>query len=620
MDSADSQARLNSHVERFRDRSSLFRERVKTASRHAALVAGLRLLTAGISIGSFIYAVAAGGRTADIAVVAAGIAAALFALLIVYHDRLKARVRDLGARAELNELALLRIERNWSRLPRADWGEVPADHPYALDLDVFGSASLVQLIPPVSVLARRTLRSWLLEAAHPADILSRQRSIAELRDLVTLREDLAAQSRRIVAPATVMDNLQSWADSDGSTQLVSRAAWVAGSALAVAVALAVAESLRWVVGPLWVLPLAVGRVALRPFTTSIRDTVRPLAGRAHALGVWSELARTLSGPAFESEALQRVQESLGRDNEAAWLQIRRLGILAEWAAVRASPTMHLVLQVLVFWDVWIATIAVRWRRANGGHVRQWFSAISTGESLAALGSVASENPDWTFPELSEPHPAVYAARGLGHPLLPAVTRVSNDVSLGPDGTLVLVTGSNMAGKSTFLRAIGTNLVLAQMGSAVCAEELRLSQFRLFTVVRVTDSLERGVSYFMAELQRLKQAVDAASTPDPRPLLYLFDEILQGTNSAERLIAARRVLLHLISAGAVGVVNTHDLTLADAPAFEGRVRHVHFQEQIQSNGAGTHMTFDYRARTGKATSTNALKLLALVGLGDGSHTE
>jgi DNA mismatch repair ATPase MutS len=231
--------------------------------------------------------------------------------------------------------------------------------------------------------------------------------------------------------------------------------------------------------------------------------------------------------------------------------------------------------------------------------------------------LAHDNPAWRFPELDE-HADRLTAVALGHPLLPAATRVANDVTVGPPGTLLLVTGSNMSGKSTLLRAIGLNVVLAQAGAPVCAERLTMPLVEVRTSIRLADSLERGVSLFMAELERLKEIVDAArETARPRPLLYLLDEILHGTNTAERLIAARAVLGHLVRAGAIGAVTTHDLTLAADGALAAASHPVHFTEQVTTgNGdVASAMTFDYRLRPGLATSTNALKLLALVGLAE-----
>ncbi len=279
--------------------------------------------------------------------------------------------------------------------------------------------------------------------------------------------------------------------------------------------------------------------------------------------------------------------------------------------------LYFALQLATLWDFHLVHRLERWQRSTGKDVRRWLDALGALAALAALATLAHDNPDWTFPELSDGAPASFEARALGHPLLPQRVRVANDVTVGPPGTFLLVTGSNMAGKSTLIRAIGLNVVLAQCGGPVCAARLRCSPLDVHSAIRVQDSLERGVSYFMAELQRLKQVVDAAraAPASGRTLLYLLDEILQGTNSAERTIAARRILRYLISAGAIGAITTHDLTLADTESLARSRVDVHFTEQLRDGAAGSTMWFDYRLRPGVATSTNALKLLEMVGLPD-----
>jgi DNA mismatch repair ATPase MutS len=276
---------------------------------------------------------------------------------------------------------------------------------------------------------------------------------------------------------------------------------------------------------------------------------------------------------------------------------------------------HAVLQLLGLWDFHVLAALERWQLASGSHARDWLDALGDAEALSALATLAYDNPDWAMPELVDGEPRV-EAQSLGHPLLPARTCVSNDITVGPPGTFVIVTGSNMSGKSTLLRAIGTNVVLAQAGGPVCAASMRLTPVDIWTSIRIDDSLEAGVSLFMAELRRLKRIVDAARDPArPRPLLYLLDEILHGTNTAERRVAARRVVTYLLDAGAIGAVTTHDLTLADDPTLERAAERVHFTERFVQENGRTTMTFDYRLRPGLATSANALKLLALIGLGD-----
>ncbi|HEV2108478.1 MAG TPA: hypothetical protein VGR16_09480, partial [Thermomicrobiales bacterium] len=229
-------------------------------------------------------------------------------------------------------------------------------------------------------------------------------------------------------------------------------------------------------------------------------------------------------------------------------------------------------------------------------------------------------PAWAFPGV---HAGIdrLEAKGIAHPLLPH-GRVANDVTVGPPGTFLLVTGSNMSGKSTLLRAIGTNAVLAGAGAPVCGQSLCMPPVTIGTSGHVEDSLAEGVSFFMAELQRLKQVVDVASATREAGgrFLFLLDEILQGTNTAERQIAARRIIQHLLTQGAIGAVSTHDLTLAETASLRAAARPIHFRETFETGPAGATMSFDYLAREGIATSSNALRLMELVGLDIGRDEE
>jgi DNA mismatch repair ATPase MutS len=240
------------------------------------------------------------------------------------------------------------------------------------------------------------------------------------------------------------------------------------------------------------------------------------------------------------------------------------------------------------------------------------------ETLSALATLAHDHPDWAYPTFATDGAVELKGNALGHPLIPPSECVRNDVSVGPPGTFLFVTGSNMSGKSTLLRALGTNAVLAAAGAPVCAASLRLPPVRVYTSMRIEDSLEEGISLFMAELLRIKQVVEAAASTDGagRPVLYLIDEILHGTNTAERRIAARGVVRHLLGSGAIGAVSSHDLTLAEAPEIESAAQAVHFREEVGSaDDAGAVLTFDFKLREGVATTRNALKLLEAVGLGE-----
>jgi DNA mismatch repair ATPase MutS len=287
------------------------------------------------------------------------------------------------------------------------------------------------------------------------------------------------------------------------------------------------------------------------------------------------------------------------------------------ADFRLSTWLYLPVQTFTLWDLHVWWGLERWRQRHGRHVRGWLEAIGRIEALSALASLAHDHPEWAFPTIHDT-PDERALRidagGLGHALLPNATRVVNDVAIGPKGRFLLVTGSNMSGKSTLMRAVGVNIVLAHAGAPVCAREMELPLVALHTSMRVADSLERGLSLFMASLVRLERIVRAAREAGPaRPVCYLLDEVLQGTNSAERRVAVRTIVDHLLASWAVGVVTTHDLDLARDPSFAAHAESVHLQETLAGTGDAVTMTFDYRLRPGPATGGNALQLLRLLGL-------
>jgi DNA mismatch repair ATPase MutS len=290
--------------------------------------------------------------------------------------------------------------------------------------------------------------------------------------------------------------------------------------------------------------------------------------------------------------------------------MRGLNRILGWAELRMSAGIfHFLIQASTLWDFHVLIALERWRRDNGARVRGWIDALAELDALSSLATAARDNPSWCMPRIDSG--VRVSAGSLGHPLIPDDRRVPNDAQVGPAGTVLLVTGSNMSGKSTLLRAIGLNVVLAQAGGPACAATLELPPCDLETSIRVTDSLELGLSYFMAALARLKGVVDAAEHARPgRVLLYLLDEILQGTNSAEREIAVLAVARHLIESGAIGAMTTHDLTLASREPLASAAHLVHFTEIVDEQG---RMQFDYRLREGIATSRNALRLMAMIGI-------
>jgi DNA mismatch repair ATPase MutS len=295
-------------------------------------------------------------------------------------------------------------------------------------------------------------------------------------------------------------------------------------------------------------------------------------------------------------------------------ELERLGRRVGWADIRYSSMAHAFLQAFFVWDVHVLDALEKWKALSGSHVRGWLEAVGNLEALAALAALHADNPKWCFPVVSEDDQQRVVARGLGHPLLPQDLCVGNDLEVGPPGTFLFVTGSNMSGKSTLLRAVGINAVLAQAGGPVCAEAMRLVPVKTQTSMRTADSLAEGVSQYMAELKRIRQVVEAAWTNAAGTVLFLLDEPLQGTNEAERRIAVQTILGHLVEAGAIGAVATHDLQLDQTDRLKLAAKAVRLEGVIREEPSGPLLTFDYVLNPGRATSTNALALLRAVGLG------
>jgi hypothetical protein len=540
---------------------------------------------------------------------------AAFAALVYWHARVEDRVAWYDALREVNLRAAARVARDWRRLPPGDApGEIDlSQHPYALDLDIFGRASLFQWLGPAATAGgRRTLALWLLRPAPTVEIVARQEAVAVLAPFEEWREHLAAHGLLAAgARQPEIDRFLEWAE--GAPVLGRHAGLLRAGVYTILGSLwtlAALHAAGVVASALWLIPLLAGIILSFAFAAPVQGAFDRAGGGQDALARYAALfEHAVTAPATTSR-LKGIRDKLSAEGAPAPRCMRRLNRILGFAALRrGAAILHFPIQAVTLWDFHVLFALERWRRGTGTHVRDWLQALSELDVLALLGAARHDNPQWCVPAVAPS--ALIDATALGHPLIPDDRRIANDVSVGPPGTVLLVTGSNMSGKSTLLRSIGLNVVLAQAGGVCCAARLSLPESDLQTSIRVQDSLELGLSYFMAALARLKGVVDAAQHERPgRVLVYLLDEILQGTNSAERAIAVRAVARHLLEAGAIGAMTTHDLTLAADEPLDSAARLVHFTEVVDDNGA---MRFDYRLRPGLATSRNALRLMQMIGI-------
>ena len=532
--------------------------------------------------------------------------AALFAALAVVHDGVLGALRVANRAAAWHELGIARLEDHWVGQGEAGERFRDADHPYALDLDIFGNGSLFQLLTTARTAAgEETLARWLLSGADAGEVRIRQAAVRDLAVRRQFREDLytlGADVRAAVESARLIE----WATTPA--QLGTGALRMGAGGLAAAVVAATVAAAAGLVPWTAALGLAVlNAVAGLLFS---RQTARVLHGTSvpsRELDVFAALAARVRRERFAAQRLQQLAGGLGAgagDPVRAARQLSRPVQMHEWQ----HNMIFAPIAAVLLWGLQCAAAVEAWRARHGQEVAGWLQSAGELEALASLATCHFGRPDDPFPELAEGDTPVYEAEGLAHPLLPRAAAVASDVSLGAEPQLLVVTGSNMSGKTTLLRTVGINAVLALAGGTVRARRLRLSPLVIGGTLRVQDSLLDGRSRFYAEITRLRRLVDMAR--GPTSLLFLLDELFHGTNSRDRLEGAHGVLRFFIGLQAVGLITTHDLALAGlADRLAPAAVNVHFEDQFEDG----KMTFDYRLRPGRATGTNALALMAAVGL-------
>lgn len=539
--------------------------------------------------------------------VVAGTSLATFIVLVVIHAVIVTRMAGIEIRLRLVERGPRRMAGDFADFPdRGDRFGEPG-HPNEGDLDLFGTASLYQLVTVAETGAGEgALAGFLSAPATAAEIAARQVAVKELAAMPRFREDLAVRGVESGTKGRAVDPFLQWAESTdpGPSPLLM----AAGQGLVGVTVLLLAGSQVAALGPihgLWVVSLIAQVVVYMVLRPKLAPILAPVSSPEAPLGRYRALLRLIEGPTFTAPRLAVLRASL--TDSSASRAIGRLERILGYADARHSGMLMILLETFLLWDVFCAAALLRWRATSGKEVRRWIHAVGELEALSSLATFAHEHPDFTFPSV-DAGALHFSAEGLGHPLIPPSRRVVNDVVIGTAGSALLITGSNMSGKSTLLRAIGVNAVLALAGAPVCARRLDLAECCVRTSMRIRDSLEEGVSHFYAELARLKDIVDAVNAGER--VIFLLDEVLHGTNSRERRIGASAIVLHLLDHGALGAVSSHDLGLADLEErSHGRVRNVHFQEQVEGN----RMTFDYRLLPGVVTSANALRLMKLIGI-------
>ena len=527
-----------------------------------------------------------------------------FVVLVVRHDRVIRQASVVARTIAFYERGLARIEDRWAG--GGDAGDRFRDdhHLYANDLDIFGAGSLFQLLSSARTRAgEETLATWLTCPASPPEIRARQEAVTELAPALDLREALALAGADVAASVDP-GHLTAWAEAPGTLRMPALrvVAVLFTAAVVAAAAYGLATGNYGVaVGVL----LAQALFAI-PQRARVQQVLHAAESPAHDLDVVAHVLARLEHETFASPRLAALRQELATSGVQASVAIRRLHRLVEWHDWQHNQ-FFAPLAAALLWGTHLAWAIERWRSRHGGHVRAWLRLVGEFEALSSLAAYRYEHPDDVWPAIGEGD-ARFDARALGHPLLPNARMVRNDVALSAVTPLLIVSGSNMSGKSTLLRTVGINAVLALAGAPVRAESLRLTPLAIGATLRIQDSLQEGRSRFYAEITRIRDIADTAT--GPLPLLFLLDELFHGTNSHDRMAGAAGVLRSLAERGAIGLITTHDLALTSIAADLGsRAVNVHFEDHFE----GGQIQFDYRVKPGPVTRSNAIALMRAVGL-------
>ncbi|MFL5341319.1 MAG: MutS-related protein [Gemmataceae bacterium] len=501
---------------------------------------------------------------------------------------------------------LARLEERWAGQGEAGTRYLTDSHLYAADLDLFGAGSLFERLCDARTRGGQdTLAAWLLAPASSDVIRDRQAAVADLRRRLGLREELALLGE--VLPAGIdTTSLIDWAEAH--SKLPQR--WGRRLLDALTLLVGITILLTVIFWPDGLIPLAGALLLQGGFVLwhlqRTRDVLKVVERRARDLMELAAILARIERESFSSPHLQRLQASLKSAGLPPSRQLARLANLVDLLNARMNQFFWPFV-ILLMWGTRMAYSIEAWRRECGYAVRHWFGVIGEVEAFLSLAAFSFESPQDPFPEIVAAGP-LYEASALGHPLIPRGQCICNDVTLGRELQLLVVSGSNMSGKSTFLRTVGVNAVLALAGGTVRADSLRLSPLAVGATLRIQDSLQAGKSRFYAEITRIQQIVETAK--GPLPLLFLLDELLHGTNSHDRAIGAEAIVRALLDRGAVGLITTHDLTLAHiADNLTTRAANVHFADQLIDG----KMIFDYQMRPGVVRHSNAIELMRAVGL-------
>ena len=541
-----------------------------------------------------------------------------FAILMKEHNQATYQKQHAMFLTEINEQETLRQQNQLATFPDGR-AFIRRDHPYVADLDVFGSHSLYQLLNRTTTESgSERLAGWLSEAASEAVIQERQQAVQELAPKLAWRQELQASGKHFTNSQSDFRKLLAWLDEPVHLLPHATKYRAVSVILAVLTTLALLYHMRFAYASDFLLnslPLIAMVIVNVMFLKRLKPVAEAIINSTHenvkTLGGYQALIGKIEAEEFQSPRLQQLQVAFRQDNFSASQEINALKKILEVAQLKGTESMggnnvYPVINILWLIDPHWIIRAERWKTRNRAYVKAWADAVGTFEALSSLAGFAHANPSYTFPEVKA-GACTIRFTALGHPLLPPDRRVCNDFHLRSSDNIVMITGSNMAGKSTFLRTVGANLVLALAGAPCCAYSGEVTVMQLFSSMRTQDNLEEGVSSFYAELKKIEQLLKLIQSGEP--VFFLLDEMFKGTNSKDRHRGGFSLIKQLQELNAFGIISTHDLELADEAGKHALVTNYSFNSDIREG----EMTFDYRLTPGLCRDFNASELMRRSGI-------
>ncbi|MDV3425840.1 MAG: DNA repair protein [Bacillota bacterium] len=597
---------MDSPYNKYTERLRIYKNLINEQSKSIKIIEYLRFFTFLIGLSITIYTFFIKSYFIGMGIFIVSLA--VFIYLVTEHNKAVNKRKYAAALKDINEKSLKRLNGEWKDFKDEGAEFKDSSHNYSDDLDIFGKGSLFQWINSTrTFIGREKLKERLRSPlSNTSDIKMTQQSLQELAADLEWRQQFEAEGMVIPGQSINLKELYNWAEDRNELYTKS---WlillirILPCLTLILITLAYFTSFMDFKLPVFMIILQL--IILKIDAKKRNDAFKSIYKYKDNINVYLRLLSLITDKDFKSDYLKKLKDSLvDNEDRGAVKAIKKLSDIYDRISNRDN-IMFLIFNILLLWDYQCMTSFEKWKISSGRNLENWFDVIGQFESLGSISNIIYDNPKWTIPLVTESD-FIVKAEGLGHPLL-GDKRVCNDMKISKDKNILLITGSNMSGKSTFLRTIGINLVLSYIGTVVCADKFECSLMKIITCMRISDNLENNISSFYAEILRIKMIVEESGKNEK--VFFLLDELFKGTNSIDRHDGAKALIKQLGKQGASGLISTHDLELCDLQYEYSKIKNYHFQEYYINN----EIKFDYKIREGVSTTRNALYLIKLAGI-------